>query len=148
MLNLYLMRHGDAAPGFGGPDYMRALTPLGVKQARAQGEMLQSAQPKVDSIFHSPYKRAIQTADEVNDFLNLQMSSCDHLVPGGSVSGVLDTIAGIEQHLLLVCHLPIIAEIAQAITGRDLAFYPATVALIERKDAFANKGELKSLWHA
>ena len=148
MLSLYLMRHGDAEAGHGKPDYMRALTPRGVSEAISQGRRLLKMAPNISRALHSPYKRANQTADLVNDILgDLPISSCEHLVPSGKVSMVLNAISGLEENILLVCHLPIIAEIAMALTGADLPFHPATIAHITRENAFAQSGKLAWIQH-
>lgn len=142
MLNLLLMRHGSAE-GMARPDFQRQLTVPGMEEARSQGRFLAKKGLKLDRIIHSPYERAVRTATLVNESLDLPMEVCDHLVPGGDVDAVLDSISGIEGHLLLVCHLPIIAEIAMELSGRNLGFYPATIAAFRRKDAFARSADFE-----
>lgn len=146
MLNLYLMRHGNAESTRGKSDLMRELTPQGIGEAKVQGKRLKDE--GITYILHSPFKRAVQTAVFVNQTLDLPMDSCEHLVPSGSVTRVLDRIAGLEEHFLLVCHLPIIAEIAYELSGKDISFYPATMACFQRKDASARSAEFQWFEHA
>lgn len=142
MLNLLIMRHGTAE-GMVRPDFQRRLTDRGVEEARGQGRFLVRKGVKLDRIIHSPYERARHTAELVNESLSLPMEVCDHLVPGGDVDAVLDSIGGVEGHLLLVCHLPIIAEIAMDLSGRNLGFFPATIAAFKREDSYARTAEFE-----
>lgn len=147
MLQLYLMRHGDAEPSRGKSDILRALTTRGIAEAKIQGRRLGSSDHQITRILHSPYKRATQTAQLVNEVLNLPMETCEHLVPSGSITRLLDTISGAEDHFLLVFHQPIIAEMALALTGQDMSFHPATVACLSRIDAYSRTARLNWLQH-
>ncbi len=147
MLRLYLMRHGDAEPSRGKSDILRALTPQGIAEAKIQGKRLGGSDHQITRILHSPYKRATQTAELVNEVLKLPLEVCEHLVPGGSITRLLDTISGLDHHFLLVFHQPIIAEMAHALTGQDLSFHPATVACLSRGDAFSRTARLNWLQH-
>lgn len=146
MLHFYLMRHSDAVAGHDRPDYLRELTPIGIQKAKQQGQTLHQ-QNQISRILHSPYKRAVQTAEIVNDFLNVPMDSCEDLIPNGSVIRAVENLMGADEHFLWVCHLPIVAEIALALTNQALSFYPASFAHIQRKDAFSRTGELLKMHH-
>lgn len=52
------------------PDHLAALTPRGVEQARALGMQLRAAFGTFDSVYHSGYLRARQTADMVVSLLD------------------------------------------------------------------------------
>ena len=142
MPNLYLMRHGDAEAGRGKPDSQRDLTPRGIRDVMEQALKIKRLAADITTIIHSPYVRARQTAELVNEQLNQPMRALDYLVPNGAVEDVVTHISGDDQALLLICHLPIIAEIAYAYTQRSLPFSPGTVVKITRGDAFTSSGGL------
>jgi phosphohistidine phosphatase len=147
MLRLYLMRHGDAEPSRGKSDILLALTTRGITEAKTQAKRLGGSDHQITRILHSPYKRASQTALLVNEVLKLPMETCEHLVPGGSITRLLDTISGAEDHFLLVFHQPIIAEMALALTGQDMNFHPASIACLTRGNAFSRTAQLNWLQH-
>src|SRR5258705_5382967 len=61
-VELYLMRHGLAAPGAGMSDRERPLTPVGVREMECAAAGLASAGIRFDRIVSSPLVRAVQTA--------------------------------------------------------------------------------------
>jgi phosphohistidine phosphatase SixA len=143
MPNLYLMRHGEAEAGRGKPDFQRELTPRGISDCMEQALKMKRLAAEIGTIIHSPYVRARQTAELINEQLTRPMRELEYLVPNGAVEDVVTHISGDDQALLLVCHLPIIAEIAYAYTKKSLPFFPGTVAKIKRGDAFTATGELE-----
>lgn len=148
MMSLYLMRHGDAEPPQGRPDQQRALTSRGIADVRKQGRDLAKLATEITHIYHSPYQRAQQTAELVNESLAfLPILSSSHLVPSGDAEKVLDLVMAREEHILLVCHLPIIADIAYALCTQELHFFPGTIARFLRADGTARSGTFDWLRH-
>lgn len=69
-LNIYLIRHGEKAE-YAGDVAKIKLTEKGVRQADLLGKRLTNARIKL--IFSSDMTRAIQTAEEINKYLNVRI---------------------------------------------------------------------------
>ncbi len=89
-MNLYVIRHADAAPlGEGGVtrDEERPLTAKGVDQARQVAVGLQKGGIRPALLLTSPLRRARQTAEEMLQHWQPPVPGlqvCDELAPGGS----------------------------------------------------------------
>lgn len=74
MTTIYLVRHGQKLPHAGDP----GLTEIGLKQARETGEYLR--QFPITKIIASPYKRTVETAEQICNVLSLQHTLHNALV--------------------------------------------------------------------
>jgi len=142
MTDIYLMRHGEAIAGRNMPDAARSLTAQGYEAIGRQARLLAEKQPPIAKILHSPYVRAEQTALIVNEILLAEIHSCPSLIPLGSVDQALMLMVGEKKPLLLVTHLPFVAELARTLCDRSLTFFEGTIAMITREDAYAMQGQL------
>lgn len=143
MHHLYIMRHGESGPAPGGfPDSSRTLTPCGMQQVKTLAVNMERRDVEPEVMIASPYTRARQTAALVNNQLNAELKFDDGLVPGGDPETVLDSIAGIEEDLFLVSHMPLVGALTQALTGEPVAFHQGTVVKIMRQDSYARSGKL------
>ena len=148
MTDLFLLRHGEAESLFGGiSDAMRNLTQRGRKNILDQAVGLSREEHGIQAIHHSPYTRAVQTAEIVNGELGLSLHVFEELTPSGSVGPVVNRFSGLEHNILAVSHLPLIAELAQAITGRQVGFYPGTLVKINLSDPYTCSGSIEWVRH-
>lgn len=74
MTTIYLVRHGQKLPHTGDP----GLTEIGLKQAKETGEYLK--QFPITKIIASPYKRTVETAEQICNVLSLQHTLHNSLV--------------------------------------------------------------------
>ena len=131
-MELYLVRHADAAPGE--PDELRALTPFGVKQARELGERLAAEGVRADAVLTSPLLRARQTGAELARPAGLEAEPDERLAPGATFDDVLAAVTGRGAVVVAVGHQPDCSLITEALTGEERPFAPATFARIELND--------------
>jgi probable phosphoglycerate mutase len=81
-MRLILARHGQS---FGNVDPAAhagrdaPLTPLGEKQADQLGQWLKESEPDIDAVLYSPLRRARQTAEIANAYLQLPLSVDERL---------------------------------------------------------------------
>lgn len=129
-----LVRHAEAIP-HAATDAERSLTPLGRLQATAQAAWLARILPPGVLIVHSPYLRAVQTADIFATQIKGHRITDEALAAHRSVSDVVDTITAYSHgNVVVVGHLPTIAEALARLTASPsqvFLFSPATVALLE-----------------
>ena len=147
MPNLYIIRHGDAeVPKGPMPDKDRALTPRGIEDVEHQARLIFKETSPL-TVFHSPYVRARQTAEIIHKTAASELHEFPALVPSGQVEKVVDLFLGEDGDILLVSHMPLVAELVSAITGERAPFYPGSCALIEREDIYAPTGRLQWMKH-
>lgn len=140
MKTLIILRHADAAgksPGMS--DIDRPLSGRGQAQAAAQGRVLRGSGVKVERLIASSALRARQTAATVAEARGdgPKVESADELY---NVSGdaLLEYVRGLADgfsSLLLVAHLPGVAQLASLLTTEhvDLAliYSPGTMAAVQ-----------------
>jgi len=73
MATIYLIRHGQKQPHAGNP----GLTEVGVNQAKQTGEYL--SRFPISKIISSPFKRTVETAQNIADVLQLEHSLHNNL---------------------------------------------------------------------
>jgi phosphohistidine phosphatase len=122
-MRIYLVRHGEAAPGE--PDAGRRLTPEGREQSRRVGEQLASAEARPDAILHSPLARARETAQLIAAPLGIQPEPDTRLSPGATADDVRAAIAGRGEAVVLVGHQPDCGQVAAELTGGPEPPFPA-----------------------
>ena len=118
-MNLYLVRHAEAAPG--DPDDLRPLTPAGREQARSLGAQLRSEGVRAGVVLTSPLLRARETGALIARELGADVSVQEALAPGAtpdSVARVARQSVGAEAGAVVaVGHQPDCGRIAAALTG-------------------------------
>ncbi|MBM4281054.1 MAG: histidine phosphatase family protein [Deltaproteobacteria bacterium] len=113
------MRHGEAGEWAQG-DFHRALTAHGQAQARASAQGLRSLFARLGTrpatLWHSPYRRALQTATIVGEILGVTLVEDDRFLPEADADAAARALrqAG-RGPLLVVAHLPILPGIAFAL---------------------------------
>lgn len=148
-MKIWIMRHGEAG-FYANSDSERTLTSLGEKMAEKQGEWLgtrlQSEQIRLDKVIVSPYVRAQQTFECLQQGLQAVgfsqplakvLETWDEITPSGSQETVLDYLAFLQEegakNVLLISHLPLVFDLVSALTlHRESAhFYPAVIAEVQ-----------------
>ncbi|MBT3427747.1 MAG: phosphohistidine phosphatase SixA [Gammaproteobacteria bacterium] len=121
-----LMRHGAAA-ATAPSDALRPLTESGRLEVReVAGQLAGFDLP--DSIISSPYLRATQTAEIIADSNQLLIEApWPEITPAGNVENVLELISERNSPIFLVLHMPLIALLIDALTGKRLNVPTAAV---------------------
>ena len=134
-MHLFIMRHGEAEL-MANSDKERHLNANGREQSRLQGMWLKSTALEFDKVLVSPYTRALETFDEINQVFEQQLSDklevWEGITPYGDSGLVSSYVALLEKeghcNLLLISHLPLVGDIVKELCGRNPAsFYPATI---------------------
>lgn len=113
-MELILWRHADAAPG--ADDLERKLTAKGRKQAARMAAWLRRHLPEKYSVYSSPAKRALQTADALGVTVNVS----ELLSTGASVADVLKAAGwpGDEGSVVIVVgHQPTLGRVVARLVG-------------------------------
>lgn len=121
-MQLYLLRHGSAEDVSNSvTDADRALTPEGRRKLRHVLEAAAEAGVEPTLILTSPLKRAVQTAEIVQNVLKYksELLRSNALVPGATVEQAWDEIRDHrdESSLMLVGHNPLFTELAAYLLG-------------------------------
>ena len=122
-MRLYILRHGEAGtPASGGE---KALTELGSWQAQQATALLADEQPP-QLILHSPKLRAVQTMQRVAaEIPGRACEPASALLPESNPGAVEDLLKVHGQaSILLVSHLPLVAELVAWFTSGDSSDYP------------------------
>ena len=138
-MELYLLRHGPASQT--SPDASRTLTPHGKTEVGSIGAHFKKNKLKIAEVWHSPKTRAVETASV---FLATSGNSGagreekKALKPDGDAEEILRDLASFKgPSLLLVTHLPFVAELAHKLDpdgdGAQMTFPTAGLAAFERK---------------
>jgi phosphohistidine phosphatase len=129
-MRVYLVRHGEAAPGE--PDALRRLTPAGLAAARDLGARLAAEGVAPATVLTSPLLRARETADQLAQAFGCETEPDDRLAPGATAETVRAALAGRGDEVVVVAHQPDCGLIAAEIGGGEPPpFPPAGVAVLE-----------------
>lgn len=138
-VQLILMRHSTAEEvAAGGRDADRALTSEGVSRARALGTLLHSLGLLVPTVYSSPLRRAVQTAEQISSVcqggavLTESTLGPNHDLFEG-IRGVVERASAEAQKIVLVVsHQPQVGEVIQALLGISLSadISPATACVL------------------
>ncbi|MBI3194352.1 MAG: phosphohistidine phosphatase SixA [Ignavibacteriae bacterium] len=147
-MHIYLLRHCDAAE-FSPDDVTRPLSEKGESQARTVGRVLQKLNIVPDAIISSPYARARQTSEIVQEELRLEKTSVsEFLVPGCDPRQMIHQLNGQENSApLLVGHEPqlraLLSQIISASTMTDILFTKGSLGCLSvLKPIISGKGTL------
>lgn len=142
---VWLMRHGQAEdPDTAPSDEARALTEFGRQQVHAAALWLREHTQSPTLIWHSPVRRAKETAQAVASALgpNVSLQVQPLLAPGMQLAPLLAALANVaDSPVLCVGHQPDIgAAIQGAIGGGRFAVAPGTIALLQFSTMIAPGG--------
>ena len=139
-MELMIVRHAEAEPARAGlPDARRALTKRGVRRFTRAARAMKRFGLRCDNLYHSPWLRAVQTAELLTPLLKGESFATSLLArePSGDV---LDLLKG--KRIALVGHEPWLGELAALlITGdagcaRAFALKKGGVLLLKGKAEF------------
>ena len=125
MAHLLIMRHGDAEPS-AVSDEVRPLSARGRSEVQEVGRAL-VAHLGIDKIVASPLVRAQETASLVAACYSheIQRDTCVSLSPNGIPDQVIAEFDEGVGSVLLVTHMPLIAELVSALSGKRQAVQTA-----------------------
>ncbi len=135
---LYLLRHGKAARQ--DPEGPRSLTDRGREEVRRVAEYFKKKGLKVQTLWHSPKTRAVETAEifmEVTGKTGVKVRENKGLRPEGDAQGALEELDAYKgESLMLVSHLPFVGELASLLAcgscDADITFPTGGLAAFER----------------
>ena len=114
---LWLLRHGEAV-SHAADDASRELTPRGEEQARAAGRALAALGLAFGAVYTSPKLRARRTAELACESLGVQPIVHEPLRAGFTERDARELVAtGENDNVLVVGHMPDLAEIVHDLTG-------------------------------
>lgn len=120
---LWIMRHGEAAPGH--PDPQRELTAHGRDEVARMADWLaatvESSQLAELRIAASPYRRAQQTADIVAERLGKSIETLGIITPNDPVEPVIDWLQdnAAATPWLLIGHMPLVGALTSRLVDGD-----------------------------
>ncbi len=124
MLDLYLLRHADAAwVHDAGNDFTRRLSELGHEQAERRAEWLALQSVKPDAVLCSSAIRTRETLQLLSPKVALQtdkISYCDEIYDAtvDDLLSLIQAVPAATRRLLLVGHNPSISELISKLTGK------------------------------
>ena len=132
-MKTFLLRHGEADwPNWNKPDDDRPLNEKGRKEMKKVAEFLALLDQQPTLILTSPLPRASQTAEIAADRLGVKLKEEKKIRPGFDAAKMLSLVeAHPDETLMFVGHNPDFAEIVQEITGGEVKFAKAGVALLK-----------------
>jgi phosphohistidine phosphatase len=150
---LVIMRHAKAGELPGGPDFERALKARGRRDSAAAGDWLRSSGYVPDTVLCSAARRTRQTWQYVSERLGGKPSVIvERRLYEADADDVLEVIrdAASATTLMYIGHNPAAAELVPMLTGVELHFPTAAIAVIgvpeEWSELGAGDGELQASW--
>ncbi len=155
---LYLLRHAQSADKqIGQTDKERALTPIGLKEARAVGFFFKEKSLILELIITSSALRAKTTSQTVAEILNYDLEKmvvedCLYEATLSTFSQILSKIDYQINSVLIVGHNPVLTFFADSITNQQNSFRPAEVLVLKSqattwKDFHKGNTELLAKFH-
>jgi phosphohistidine phosphatase len=137
-MRLYLVQHGEALSEDVDPE--RALSDVGRADAKRLASFLAPKHLSISRVLHSGKLRAQQTAAVlVGAFVSkVAPEETEGLDPLDDPQALVDTLAGWQEDVLIVGHLPFLAKlVGQMLTGTDdplVTFDPGALVCLERSE--------------
>lgn len=144
--HLWIVRHGQAEP-YRADDDSRCLTDIGAAQVRITAQRIALSGLKPDLMAYSPLVRTSQTAQCLQDVLQIDtLQVWPELVHSSQPSLVEDRLRNCgSRRVLLVSHMPLVAMLESYLIGvdQDLGFGFETAELSELSSVDPYPGN----WH-
>ena len=120
-MELFVVRHAIAEPrGAGWVDADRPLTPRGIERLEATLKGLRAARVRVDTIVHSPWTRARETAERMDAILSPEGTIIeDEGLAAPPDRGLLVRLAA-HRSVAVVGHEPWLGELVAWLVAGDL----------------------------
>jgi phosphohistidine phosphatase len=153
-LRLIVMRHAKAGELPGGPDAERALTERGRRDSAAAGRWLRASGFVPEAVICSAARRTRQTWQQLSAELGSEPSfSSDPALYLASADDLLDIVAQTPDpvsSLMYIGHNPAAVQLAYDLTGAELHFPTAAIAVIGLPGPWAglaaDQGDLIAHW--
>lgn len=118
-MKLYLVQHGLSQPKEVDPE--RPLSPEGEAESRLTADFLKEKNIRVSRIWHSPKKRAVQTARVMAESLaSPETQERNDLNPLDPVGSLTEEIVSSDRDLMIVGHLPFLQKLTSLLmTGTE-----------------------------
>lgn len=139
MMQLTLVRHGEATPAVNNNDMQRPLTQLGHQQAEQTGDFLKNIiHPEVFVV--SPLVRAQETLEHIKaHFKDVPVLVCDQIKPDDDAKDAIEWLSKLPYaSIAVVCHMNIVAHIAEQLTHEGYHPFALAEARIYDQDVIAN----------
>ena len=155
---LYLLRHAQSADKqIGQTDKARALTPIGLNEARAVGNFFKEKSLIPELIITSSALRAKTTSKAVAEILNYEVEKIvaeDRLYEAtiSTFSQILSKVDHQINSVLFVGHNPVLTFFTDSIINQQNSFRPAEVLVLKSeattwKDLLMGNTELLAKFH-
>ena len=155
---LYLLRHAQSADKqIGQADKERALTPIGLKEARAVGIFFKEKSLIPELIITSSALRAKTTSKAVAEILNYEVEKivaedCLYEATISTFSQILSQLDHQINSVLFVGHNPVLTFFTDSIINQQNSFRPAEVLVLKSeattwKDIQMGNTELLAKFH-
>ena len=151
MMNVYLVRHGEAERELVDPN--RGLTERGRWDARRVAALAAKLGLEVEQIRHSGKTRAEQTAAILGEALSPPggVAAAPGLAPMDDVRPVADELTRASQPVMLVGHLPFMARLTGQLLAGDASlpvvqFRTAAMACLVREGGWEREVRWQVAW--
>ena len=124
MKQLFILRHAQTLPAEGGGDKSRKLTPNGLKDAQALGQMMARKNYKPDIVLCSSATRTRETlAGVLESFDDIRPEFSDDIynASAGDLLHILQQQEAEHKNILLVGHAPGVYELTALLAGHGAA---------------------------
>jgi phosphohistidine phosphatase len=132
---LDLIRHGEAVPAGSAGDAARTLSAIGRRDVTHLAEEYVRRKWRPKRVLGSPLKRAQETARILLDHLGgeIALETLDELDPSADSSELIAALrAGATvDYVVAIGHQPLMGQLANLLTGNEVAFPPAGMAWLE-----------------
>ncbi len=141
---LFMLRHAQALPSSAG-DKSRALSPKGIKDAKALGRIMSEQGYIPDIVLCSPAKRTRQTLENLQTSLQITSVEFAEILYNGSTGDYLyeiQKISGNYNNILIIAHNPCIYELVILLAKQgnenllqklSMGYPPASLSVIKCK---------------
>ena len=138
-MELVLIRHGEAQPAIAANDVKRPLTPRGHEQAEQTAQFVKDKiQPDIFVV--SPLLRAQETLQHIQAYFpQVEILICDRIKPDDDPNDAIEWLSQLpHQHVVVVCHMNVIAGIAQQLTLETYQGFQLAEARVYEQAVIAN----------
>jgi phosphohistidine phosphatase len=139
IMQLTLVRHGEASPAVNGNDMQRPLTARGHQQAEQTGDFLKDViQPEIFIV--SPLLRAQETLQHIKaHFQGIPVLICDKIKPDDNAKDAIEWLCKLPyESIAVVCHMNVVAHIAEQLTHESFNPFALAEARIYDQAVIAN----------
>ncbi len=145
-MKLILIRHGHAPQS--AIDDTRKLSAQGQEQAALAGKWLKQQNFKASKVIHSPLTRAVETAQIVHRQLSgeIPFEEDETITPNSPISPWLNQSHALEEDLIIVGHMPFLADFASELANQFITFPTGGVCILERDSENEGRWSSKLSW--